>query len=214
MSQAEQALTADAMPSVNRGRFSDICSIVIVVLVVAGSAMLFKGGYMQAKAMFAQFLIEKAWAKSLTDGQAHKPWSWADTHPTAKLWIGKHEPLYVLAGASGRNLAFGPAQMLSGAGAGETGNTVIAGHRDTHFAILAGARVGQEIRLQGMDGQIHFYRIRATAVVHESETRWLMGSDERLLTLITCYPFDSLSGGAELRFVVQAEALQTLAVSA
>ena len=41
-----------------------------------------------------------------------------------------------------------------------------------------------------------------------------MGSDERLLTLITCYPFDSLSGGAELRFVVQAEALQTLAVSA
>ncbi len=76
MSQAEQALTAGAMPSVNRGRFGDICSIVIVVLVVAGSAMLFKGGYMQAKAMFAQFLIEKAWAKSLADGQAHKPWSW------------------------------------------------------------------------------------------------------------------------------------------
>jgi sortase A len=56
-----------------------------------------------------------------------------------------------------------------------------------------------------MNGDTHFYRIRATRIVHESQTQWLANGDESLLTLVTCYPFNALTGGAELRFLVEAE---------
>lgn len=176
-----------------------------LMLMLVGAAVMAKGGYMQAKAMFAQYLIEEAWDKTIKDGAAHKPWFWADTHPIGKLWIGDNQPLYVLAGASGRNLAFGPAQVLSSAAAGKGGNTVIAGHRDTHFAVLAHAKKGQEIRLQSMTGDIYYYRIRSTMIVHQSQTQWLQDQGAPMLTLLTCYPFNALNGGAELRFVVQAD---------
>lgn len=190
--------------------------LVLVGLLLLGTTLFGKGFYMQAKAHFAQYLIEQAWAKTLIDGQSHKPWSWADTYPVAKLSIDQanmpthfdgpasNDSLYVLAGASGRNLAFGPGLVLSSAPAGERGNTVIAGHRDTHFAILKGMTVGRRLALQTAAGKEIVYQVVATKVVHESQTELMAPSDDNRLTLITCYPFDALQGGAELRFVVQA----------
>lgn len=188
----------------------------VVGLFLIGATLLGKGLYMQAKAHFAQYLIEQAWTKTLADGQSHKPWSWADTYPVAKLSIYReqaanndieaelNDSLYVLAGASGRNLAFGPSLVLSSAPAGQKGNTVIAGHRDTHFAILDGMTVGRRLSLQTLKGNHIIYEVVATQVVHETETQFMAPSDDNRLTLITCYPFDALQGGAELRFVVQA----------
>ncbi|ABN61350.1 class GN sortase [Shewanella baltica] len=188
----------------------------VVGLFLIGATLLGKGLYMQAKAHFAQYLIEQAWTKTLADGQSHKPWSWADTYPVAKLSIYReqaannhieaelNDSLYVLAGASGRNLAFGPSLVLSSAPAGQKGNTVIAGHRDTHFAILNGMAVGRRLSLQTLKGNHIIYEVVATQVVHETETQFMAPSDDNRLTLITCYPFDALQGGAELRFVVQA----------
>ncbi|WP_413489610.1 class GN sortase [Shewanella baltica] len=189
----------------------------VVGLFLIGATLLGKGLYMQAKAHFAQYLIEQAWTKTLADGQSHKPWSWADTYPVAKLSIYReqaaansdieaelNDSLYVLAGASGRNLAFGPSLVLSSAPAGQKGNTVIAGHRDTHFAILNGMAVGRRLSLQTLKGNNIIYEVVATLVVHETETQFMAPSDDNRLTLITCYPFDALQGGAELRFVVQA----------
>lgn len=189
----------------------------VVGLFLIGASLLGKGLYMQAKAHFAQYLIEQAWTKTLADGQSHKPWSWADTYPVAKLSIYReqaaansdieaelNDSLYVLAGASGRNLAFGPSLVLSSAPAGQKGNTVIAGHRDTHFAILNGMAVGRRLSLQTLKGNNIIYEVVATQVVHETETQFMAPSDDNRLTLITCYPFDAFQGGAELRFVVQA----------
>lgn len=188
----------------------------VVGLFLIGATLLGKGLYMQAKAHFAQYLIEQAWTKTLADGQSHKPWSWADTYPVAKLSIYReqaansdieaelNDSLYVLAGASGRNLAFGPSLVLSSAPAGQKGNTVIAGHRDTHFAILNGMAVGRRLSLQTLKGNNIIYEVVATQVVHETETQFMAPSADNRLTLITCYPFDALQGGAELRFVVQA----------
>lgn len=172
---------------------------------------------MQAKAHFAQYLIELAWTKTLEDGQSHKPWSWADTYPVAKLSLQQNsqvshfdrmasndsnDSLYVLAGASGRNLAFGPSLVLSNAA--NLGNTVIAGRRDTHFSILGGMTVGRRLSLQTASVNNATYQIIATSVVHKSQTEFMAPSSDDRLTLITCYPFDALQGGAELRFVVQA----------
>jgi len=176
---------------------------------------------MQAKAHFAQYLIMQAWEQTLNDRQAHKPWSWADTYPVSKLTFlpAANEPLidesvnhslYVLAGASGRNLAFGPAELNLNSRAldgDQNGNRVIAGHNDTHFAMLNGVKKGWLIQLQDVNGREELYRVTETAIVHESDTGVLAPSDSRLLTLITCYPFNSVEVGGDLRLVVKAEAI-------
>ncbi len=195
--------------------------IAIVILLVVSMSLIGKGVYMQAKAHFAQYLIMQAWEQTLKDRQAHKPWRWADTYPVSKLTFlsaandsgndaSSEHSLYVLAGASGRNLAFGPAELNVNAlesGGHYSGNRVIAGHNDTHFAILNGVKKGQLIQLQDANGKEVVFRVTRTAIVHESDTGVLAPSDERLLTLITCYPFNSVEVGGELRLVVKAEAI-------
>ena len=65
---------------------------------------------MPVKAEVAQQLLNRAWTATSDDRRNVKPWPWADTWPVARLRLpGSGEPLTVLAGASGRNLAFAPA---------------------------------------------------------------------------------------------------------
>src|SRR4029078_417855 len=79
-----------------------------VVLVVAGTVSFGNGVYIYAKAQLAQVLLHRAWDRRAT-GSAVKPWPWADTHPIARLIIpARAADILVLAGASGRTLAFGP----------------------------------------------------------------------------------------------------------
>ena len=169
---------------------------------------------MQAKAHFAQFLIERAWDKTLVDAQSHKPWSWADTYPVAKLSFvderGRQHgnSLYVLAGASGRNLAFGPAAILANSQINHWGNTIIAGHRDTHFSRLQRILPGQVIALQDRSAEVVWYRVMITKVVDEQDTELLAQEDALRLTLVTCYPFDSLGGQSHQRFVVVATPIE------
>ncbi|MDX1282082.1 class GN sortase [Shewanella colwelliana] len=180
----------------------------VIVGVVIASLLMIKGGYMQAKAHFAQYLIEQAWQRTLVDNLAHKPWSWADTFPVAKLSFVHQSAaqqggdLFVLAGASGRNLAFGPAAILGNSEVNRWGNTIIAGHRDTHFARLKGVTVGQLIKLQDSGGAERLYRVSNTHIVEEHDTQLLFAADGLQLTLITCYPFEELSERSKLRFVV------------
>ncbi|UAL42196.1 class GN sortase [Shewanella inventionis] len=187
---------------------------IMALIILLGLGLIVQGGYMQAKAHFAQFLIERAFEQTLVDNQPHKPWSWADTHPVAKMRLLQTHAqgtqalgpdLYVLAGASGRNLAFGPSLMLGGAGVGEQGNTIIAGHRDSHFMRLQYVNVGDMIELYSATGKLQVYQITATQVVHETATEVLNQTENSQLTLITCYPFDQLSGNAQYRYIVQAK---------
>lgn len=90
---------------------------------------------------------------------------------------------------------------------GEPGNVVLAGHRDTFFAPLAGVRVGDAIVLETWAGEA-FYRVDWTAVVEPSDVSVVAASDGPALTLVTCYPFRYL-GSAPQRFVVRALRLET-----
>ncbi len=117
--------------------------IACVVLAIAGACLLGRAAYLHAKAELAGILIARAWEKNVETGKPQKPWPWADTHPIARLRIprlGYDE--YVLEDASARNLAFGPARLLSGAAVGESGNLVIAGHRTSWFRPLEGIKSG------------------------------------------------------------------------
>ena len=159
--------------------------------------------YIYAKAQLAQWLIADAWQQTLTGQREVTPWSWADTWPVARLRI-KDEELYVLQGASGRVLAFGPGHVNQSAKPGEPGNTVIGGHRDTHFSVLQDIAEQELIDLHSIHGHRR-YRVVKIRVVPADDTRWLAPSTTDRLTLITCYPFDGIAGQAKLRYVVVAE---------
>jgi len=161
-------------------------------------------GQLATKALLAQLLLERAFARTLAGDGAVRPWPWADTWPLARLAMGD-ERLIVLAGASGRNLAFGPAHVDATPLPGAAGTSVIAGHRDTHFAVLRRLLPGDSVRIESALGTLE-YRVTATAVIHESDTAILHQHDgPARLALVTCYPFDALEPGTPWRYLVLAE---------
>jgi len=175
-------------------------------MALTGSALLVAGLWIPAKAWIAQQMIARAWHATLAGQERVRPWPWADTWPIAKLELpGASRPLYVLAGASGQSLAFGPAHLSTSGLPGDADNVVIAGHRDTHFAALEALDVGDEILVESKRGTIR-YRVEATAIVHESRVDLVERTGRRELTLITCYPFDAIVPGGPLRYVVFASA--------
>ncbi len=162
-------------------------------------------GYIQAKAALAQRLIASSWA-SAARGEPRAPWPWADTRPVARLTVpSRGVELFVLAGTSGRSLAFGPGHVDGTAMPGSGGNSVIVAHRDTHFAFLRTLEDGAEIAVEDPQGRVARYRVRERAVVGRDETSLLDPDGSAQLTLITCWPFDAVARGTALRYVVIAE---------
>jgi sortase A len=173
-------------------------------------AALSQGGsaaYVAAKASLAQLLLEQAWQQSDSGREIVKPWPWADTWPAARLRLPRqHYDSIVLAGASGRNLAFGPAHVDGSAWPGDEAATLIAGHRDTHFAVLETVAVGDPLRIERR-GQRYDYRVIATRIVHHDRADAIsreLGDGEGV-ALVTCYPFHALAPGTPWRYVVLAK---------
>ena len=148
-----------------------------------------------------------AWDRTRATGTASKPWPWADTHPVARLVApGQDADVLVLAGASGRTLAFGPGHLDGSAQPGDPGNAVITAHRDTHFRFLKDAGTGDLIVVERADGASRHFRIKGTYVADHRALRLPRDTDVPTLTLVTCYPFGALDPGGPLRYVVVAEA--------
>lgn len=162
--------------------------------------------WITAKAQLAQWLLQRAWGETLElQSESVKPWPWADTWPVARLWVpGQKVDLYVLAGAQGNSLAFGPGHMHGTALPGE-GVSVIGGHRDTHFGFLQQVAAGEEILLQTSAGNLVRYRVQSAEVVDSRHQPLLINPHGRGLVLVTCYPFDALSPRGPLRYVIWAE---------
>ena len=181
--------------------------LLTVPLFAIAAVAFVESAQIRAKAMIAQRLIERAWERSLEGEGDMRPWHWADTWPIARLQSpGLTRDLFVLAGANGGSLAFGPGHFSHTALPGEPGASVIAGHRDTHFQFMQSLKPGDEIRLQSRTGKWHMYRVRELLVVDTSKSAvWSTPTDRDELHLITCYPFDANAPGGPLRFVAIAE---------
>lgn len=162
--------------------------------------------WIPAKAELAQFLLQRAWVQTLHGERHVKPWPWADTWPLARLRMADHNvDLIVLAGASGRTLAFGPGHLDGTTPPGQLGNVVLSGHRDTHFRFLAEVQPGELLSLETPDGSLQRYRVIARHVVYEDDLYVRDDDGGAVLTLVTCYPFDAIVTGGPLRYVVRAE---------
>jgi sortase A len=113
----------------------------------------------------------------------------------------------VLAGASGRTLAFGPGHLDGSATPGDPGNAVITAHRDTHFRFLRNVALGDDVVVERADGGRRHFRIKATYVTDHRALNLPRDPERPTLTLVTCYPFETLNPGGPLRYVVVAEAV-------
>ncbi|MGB3726298.1 MAG: class GN sortase [Glaciecola sp.] len=173
-----------------------------VSICLIGLALLTSGFYIQLKAQMAQLLIAHAYQQQRTTNESIKPWPWADTHVAARIKI-KHQWMYVLFGASARNLAFGPTVIANTSLPGTRGNSVVVGHRDTHFEVLQHVHVGERIKVE-RNGTTIDYEVIDTAIVDQSSISVTAPLDDTALTLITCYPFNDISPNPKQRFVVRA----------
>ncbi len=179
--------------------------IAVSCLLCLGFWQMGQGAYIPAKAWVAQELMQRAWHRA-QDGDAEvPPWPWADTWPVARLSAkGGDIELIVLEGGSGRTLAFGPGHLSVSALPGEAGNSIIAGHRDTHFQFLQFMKRGESIMFEMADGKNHLYQVTDIDVVDSRRGSILIDTDSPMLSLVTCYPFGAPQAGGPMRFVVTA----------
>lgn len=172
---------------------------------LAAVLVLARALWIPAKALVAQVLLERAWNESGGASRV-RAWPWADSWPVARLRaprLGIDQ--IVLANATGSTLAFAPGHVDGTAAPGAHGNTVLAGHRDTHFAFLERLRAGDELWIDRVDGTKTRYVVRSTTVVDRTRAELLLPGELDLLTLVTCWPFTAVVPGGRERYVVQAE---------
>ena len=177
--------------------------LILSILVVLAVLTTIDATYMLGKAKLSQVLIERSWHK---DQKGTKPWPWADTWPVAKITAPSVElEAWVLAGASGHALSFGPGLADGSVAIGEPGVAMIAGHRDTSFQPLQHLAVGDSIYLENESGQSFEYRITGMSIADARFSSIATQTEEATLVLVTCYPFNALTAGGPLRYVVQAK---------
>ncbi len=165
-----------------------------------------QGAYIPAKAWLAQELMQRAWQKTQDGDGESLPWPWADTWPVARLLAkGGDIELIILEGGSGRTLAFAPGHLSVSALPGEKGNSIIAGHRDTHFQFLQFMKRGESIMVETAAGDTYLYRVTDIDVVDSRRGSIVIDTELPMLSLVTCYPFGAPEAGGPLRYVVTAE---------
>lgn len=189
-------------------RFSPV-RVAAALSLLAGLALAGQGVFMYAKAALAQVLLERAFEEARAGGGADglrvRPWYYADMWPLARVSVprlGAHS--VVLNSDSGQALAFGPGHVGGTVLPGEAGLSVIAAHRDTHFAFLKDVRAGDRIVVERTDGSRFAFEVRATRVVRFDASGLDPMRPGVWLALTTCWPFDAKVSGP-MRFVVEAE---------
>lgn len=181
--------------------------VAIAVLTLGlGTALAGHGIYLAAKARLAQALLSHAWEQTRRTGTPHRPWPWADTQPVARLRVPRYGiDEIVLAGSSGRTLAFGPGLVPGTSLPGGRGLSMISGHRDTHFQFLEDLRVGDALYIQRAgrrpDATYRYVVTRFMTIDLRKSVPALDPTADQLV-LVTCYPFHQWTAGGPGRYLV------------
>jgi sortase A len=125
--------------------------------------------------------------------------------PMAVMTIAKLDievPVYD--GADDLSLNRGVGRIKGTARLGSAGNLGIAGHRDGFFRGLKDIALGDRIQLLTAAGT-ETYTVAAIDIVDPSDVSVLAPTEDKTLTLVTCYPFYYV-GHAPRRFIVKAVA--------
>ncbi len=171
-----------------------------LVLLLGGGSIMGGDLVLGAKALLARMLIRQSFNRHLADGELHRPWSWADMAPVARLeFPDQGIQRYVLTGGTGESMAFDIGHIHGTADPNRPGNCVVTGHRDGRFAFLEELAKGDTVVVRTYESTRE-YRIVSTSVVDAGDTTVLENHGDRL-TLVTCWPFHGLTR-SPMRYVV------------
>lgn len=173
--------------------------MMIVALLLAAVWQLGSAGWIHAKAGLGQWLLERAWLRTLDREAAVEPWPGAVSHPVARLLMPRLSvDQLVLEGLDSPVMAWGPGMAV-----GRDGHLVVAAHRDTHFSFLRSIEVGDHFELVEATGRRRHWQVESIRVVDARQTGLDLDGPVETMTLITCYPFDTPVAGGPLRLVVR-----------
>jgi sortase A len=116
--------------------------------------------------------------------------------------LGIQVPVYD--GADDFNLNRGVARIAGTATVDGDGNLGIAGHRDGFFRGLKDIAIGDKVELLTTRGPMS-YAVSSIEIVEPTDVWVLAPTDDKTVTLVTCYPFYYV-GHAPKRFIVKATA--------
>lgn len=85
---------------------------------------------------------------------------------------------------------------------GEEDNCVLSAHRDTVFRGIGNLKIGDSLIVKTSAGTFT-YKVNGTRIVHENDRTVIVPTDNAVLTLTTCYPFNFI-GNAPDRYIVSA----------
>jgi sortase A len=181
----------------------------------AGLALCIIGFLLMGRSLFDAVggRIYQAWYGGEVDRILQDPPPAANPDTTANSFetgsaIGRLEiprlglSVVVLEGSDTGTLRLGVGRLRGSSWAGDPGNIVLAGHRDTFFRSLRQIRPGARISLRTTQGTF-LYTVGWTKVVNPTDTGDLQATAAPALTLVTCYPFYYV-GPAPQRFLVRA----------
>jgi sortase A len=179
-------------------------NLLSLLCLIGAFVMLGKSCWITVKAEVAQVLLDRAFSQSVASGEDVKPWGWADTWPVAEINVPRLSARsVVLYGATGESMAFGPAWLPDTSRPGERGTSVMAAHRDTHFAFLKHVNVNDIIDVTRADGLRFSYQVTNMRVVDADKSGIDRHAAGHKLVLSTCWPFDAVTRGKQ-RYVVEA----------
>lgn len=183
-------------------------SIVAIGLGLIAVMVIVMSLWMPTKALLAEHLIERSWQHYLKEQVMKPPWPWADTVAVAKLQVPRLEQsLVLLKGIDPTSLAFSAGVMHQFSTFDGLSPIVAAGHRDTHFAFLEYIQLADIISLTNAQGKTLLYQVEALVIADSKEENLSLDINITHLFLITCYPFNTLEAGGDLRYVVKAKRL-------
>ncbi len=179
-------------------------------LFLLGGLCLLKASYIPAKKGVGDILIERAWRLSQASGKPVHPWPWMDTVPLARLSVPKlGDSEIILNSSSGQALAFAPGHLPQTAKPGQSGLSVIAAHKNTHFDFLEHVEIGDIIEVENLNGDVTRYKTTSLDIIDKNDFEVDLNTHENQakIALVTCYPFSRYSYGGPLRYIVHGEAI-------
>jgi sortase A len=135
-----------------------------------------------------------------------------DSYPVMRLKSAKHnQDLIILEGDTGNVLAFGPGRNAQSNHPGNRGTTLISAHRDTHFNFLESVELGDRLEVDSIysKGSYH-YQVSDIKIIDSDKVDIDISNSQSELKLVTCYPFNAMTSGGPLRYVVTANWVQKL----
>ena len=161
----------------------------VLILYVAGSYY---------SAYRAQRRLMRQWQQQSTSEQAPQEGPALTRISIPKIGLDA----VIVEGTNPSSLALGPGHLLATALPGQSGNAVIAGHRDTFFRHLYRLAPGDDIFVRRYGKSFH-YVVSGKRVVDADDISVLRSTSRSVLTLITCFPMTYV-GPAPQRLIVRA----------